>query len=91
MTDGVLADAERLLGRLHAEFAAIGGHRDELRQVWGSADVAGAMGEFVDDWSSYRRKLLGGIESVGHLVGSARETFRRTDLRLAGHDTAKAG
>jgi hypothetical protein len=83
VTDELLADAERLLGRLHAEFGAIAAHRDELRHVWGADDVAGAMGAFVDNWSWYRKKLLGRIESVGTLVGSARETFHATDRRLA--------
>jgi hypothetical protein len=83
VTDDVLADAERLLTRLHSEFGGIGHHRDELRQVWGSGAVAGAMDSFVDNWSWYRKKLLGSIESVGGLVSSARETFRETDRHLA--------
>ena len=83
VTDEVLADAERLLGRLYGEFRGISAHRDELREVWGAAEVADAMGAFVDNWSWYRKKLLTRIESVGGLVGSARETFRETDQRLA--------
>lgn len=83
VTDGVLADAERQLAKLHAEFRGIGAHRDELRPVWGSGAVAGAMDAFVDNWSWYRKKLLAGIESVGGLVGSARDTFRETDRQLA--------
>lgn len=83
VTDDVLADAERLLTRLHSEFGGIGHHRDELRHVWGSGDVADAMDAFVDNWSWYRKKLLSSIEAVGGLVGSARETFRETDRHLA--------
>lgn len=83
VTDSVLADAEGLLGRIHAEFSGIGEHRDELRHAWGSGAMAGAMGSFVDNWSWYRKKLLTSIESVGGLVGSARETFRQTDQQLA--------
>ena len=83
VTDDVLADAERLLARLHSEFGGIGQHRDELRHVWGSDDVAGAMDAFVDNWSWYRKKLLSSIEAVGGLVSSARETFRETDRHLA--------
>jgi hypothetical protein len=83
VTDDVLGDAERLLGRLYGEFRTIAAQRDELREVWGAAEVAGAMGAFVDNWAWYRKRLLTGIESVGGLVGSARETFRETDQRLA--------
>jgi hypothetical protein len=83
VTDDVLADAERLLTRLHAEFSGIGHHRDDLRHVWGANDVAGAMDAFVDNWSWHRKKLLNDIESVGGLVSSARETFRETDRHLA--------
>ncbi|MEE4545434.1 hypothetical protein V2S66_26130 [Streptomyces sp. V4-01] len=92
VTDEVLADAERLLSRLHGEFRGIAEHRDDLRQVWGAAPVAHAMDAFVDNWSWHRGRLLAGIESVGGLVGEARETFRRTDRQLAaGHRLPKAG
>lgn len=92
VTDEVLADAERLLGRLHSEFGGIAEHRDDLRHIWGASPMAHAMDAFVDNWSWHRGRLLGGIESVGGLVGSARETFRRTDQRLAaGHHLPKAG
>jgi hypothetical protein len=83
VTDDVLGDAERQLAALHAEFRTIAAHRDDLRPVWGSAAVAGAMDDFVGNWSWYRRKLLARIETVGGLVASARETFRETDRRLA--------
>jgi hypothetical protein len=83
VTDEVLADAERLLSALHGEFRTISAHRDELHDAWGSGAVAGAMDAFVDNWSWYRKKLLTRIGSVGGLVGSARETFRQTDQRLA--------
>lgn len=83
VTDHVLGDAERQLVKLHAEFRGISAHRDDLRPVWGSGAVAGAMDAFIDNWSYYRRKLLADIESVGGLVGSARETFKETDRHLA--------
>lgn len=83
VTDDVLADSERMLATLHSEFGAIRHHRDDLRHVWGSGDVAGAMDSFVDNWSWYRKKLLNSIESVGGLVSSARDTFRETDRHLA--------
>jgi hypothetical protein len=83
VTDEVLADAERLLAKLHTEFRTVAAHRDELHDAWGAAPVADAMDAFVDNWSWYRKKLLTRIESVGGLVGSARDTFRQTDQRLA--------
>lgn len=83
VTDDVLADAERLLARLHSEFGAIDHQRDDLRHVWGAGPVAGAMDAFVDNWSWYRKKLLSGIESVGALVSSSRATFRDADRHLA--------
>lgn len=83
VTDHVLGDAERQLLRLHAEFREISARRDDLRPVWGSDEVAGAMDAFVDNWAWYRKKLLSAIESVGGLAGSARETFRETDRHLA--------
>lgn len=82
VTDQVLAECERRLSALRAEFTGISAHRDDLRHVWGSADMAGAMAAFVDNWAWYRKKLLSGIESVGGLVTSARETFRETERQL---------
>ncbi|MFF7155543.1 hypothetical protein [Streptomyces sp. NPDC008139] len=83
VTDQVLADSERLLTKLHFEFKSIKAHRDDLHHIWGSGAVAGAMDAFVNNWAWYRKKLIGGIESVGGLVGAARETFKQTDEHLA--------
>ncbi|PWI45902.1 hypothetical protein [Streptomyces sp. ICBB 8177] len=81
--DRVLADSERRLSRLHGEFARLGGQRDSLHAELGAPAMAGAMDEFFDNWSHYRKKLLGSIESVGTLVSQTRSTFRRVDERLA--------
>lgn len=83
VTDHLLADTERQLAKLHAEFRGIAAHRGELRSALGADPVADAMDGFVDNWAWYRGKLLASIESVGGLAGSARETFRATDERLA--------
>src|SRR6478609_5839136 len=48
VTDEVLADAERLLGRLHSEFGGISEHRDDLRHIWGASPMAHAMDAFAD-------------------------------------------
>ncbi|WNI15960.1 hypothetical protein [Actinacidiphila sp. ITFR-21] len=83
VTQEVLTDTERLLGRLYGEFRTVSAHRDALHDAWGCGEVAAAMGAFVDNWSWYRKRLLTRIEAVGGLAGSARETFRSTDQRLA--------
>ncbi|MCZ4118596.1 hypothetical protein [Streptomyces sp. H39-S7] len=82
--DDLLAETEGRLDRLRREFdeGNISGRRDDLRHIWGSGAVADAMGDFVNNWDHYRKKLNSGIQSVGEMVSSTRETFKATDENL---------
>ncbi len=83
VNDGVLADSERRLGRLHSEFSNLDGEKDYLTDVWGAEAVKGSMDGFYDNWSHYRKKLLSTIEAVGAMVTDTRKVFREADRKLA--------
>lgn len=81
--DRILADCEHRLSRLHRELRHLDALRDQLRTAWGADAVTGAMGDFFDNWSRYRGKLLDAMESTGTLATRARRTFHEADERLA--------
>ncbi len=83
VNDDVLADSERRLGKLKSEFDSLDHQKEDLQGVWGSGDIAGAMDEFFDNWSHYRKKLLASIEDVGGMVSTTRKTFTKADDKLA--------
>jgi hypothetical protein len=83
VNDDVLADSERRLGKLKSEFENLEHQKDDLHGVWGSGEITDAMGEFFDNWSHYRKKLLSSIEDVGGMVTTTRKTFANTDNKLA--------
>jgi hypothetical protein len=95
VNDGVLAESERRLTRLHSEFSHLDDEKDDLGPIWGAPAVEKAMGGFFDNWSHYRKKLLTTIESVGTMVTDTRKVFRETDAKLAksvaGHGRAHNG
>ena len=82
--DELLEDSEKRLRRLSHEFdeANIAHHKDEIRHIWGCDTLADTMGDFVDNWDYYRKKLLGNINSVGEMVSATREAFNSTDEKL---------
>lgn len=82
--DGLLADCEVRLSRLHREFRHLDARRDGLHDLLGARPVADAMDDFYDNWSHYRRKLLDALLTVGEQVAQTRTTFRQVDERLAG-------
>ncbi|MDI5965069.1 hypothetical protein [Streptantibioticus silvisoli] len=82
--DGLLADCELRLSRLHREFRDLDARRVDLAGLLGSREVADAMDGFFDNWTHYRAKLLTALETVGTQVAQTRTTFRHVDERLAG-------
>lgn len=83
VNDEVLADSERRLNRLHSEFNHLDDQKGDLELIWGAPVVEAAMGNFFDNWSHYRKKLLTTIEAVGGMVTDTRKVFREADGKLA--------
>ncbi len=78
-----LADCERKLGQLKKTFEDIENRRDDMKEHWGSGDIAGAMEDFVDNWDDYRTRLVESLESVGKLVAGTKKAFEDLDKQLA--------
>ena len=78
-----LEDSQRDLQTIKSEFENCARRKDELRGVWGSGDVADAMGEFVDNWDRHRKELVEQLTAVGDMVTNTLQTFRDTDEKLA--------
>lgn len=78
-----LDSSEESLLRIATELDGADTRRDANADVWGSADVAEAMGEFVDNWDYHRGKLVESLRNVGGMCASARDCFTGTDQSLA--------
>nr|WP_206440273.1 hypothetical protein [Streptomyces scabichelini] len=84
-----LAESERKLGQLERTFKDIENRRDDMREHWGSGEIADVMGDFVDNWDDYRTKLIEGIESVGKLVAGTKKAFEDLEKQLSKRDEKK--
>ncbi|KRV50885.1 hypothetical protein AQ490_13105 [Wenjunlia vitaminophila] len=78
-----LEDCESDLKTIQSEFEKCGERRDQLRGIWGSGEVADAMGDFVGNWDRHRKELVQSIKSVGEMVTNTLTTFKDTDKKLA--------
>ncbi len=85
-----LDNSEQALQRIAAELENAEANRDADAGIWGSSDVAGAMGEFVDNWDRHRGKLVESLKSVGQMCAGSRRAFSGTDRQL-GDKMANAG
>jgi hypothetical protein len=78
-----LDSSEQSLQRIATELEGADAQRAANADVWGSSDVAAAMGEFVDNWDRHRKQLVESLTSVGGMCASARECFTGTDQQLS--------
>ncbi|MGB8942277.1 MAG: hypothetical protein WCD21_18845 [Streptomyces sp.] len=84
-----LRSCERQLGNLHLTFKNIENRRDDMEKHWGAGNIAGAMGDFVDNWDDYRTRLVEGLESTGKLVAETKKSFEALDDELAKQSKGK--
>jgi hypothetical protein len=75
--------AHQSLERIAAELEGADHRCEELAGVWGSPDVAGAMGSFAGNWDRHREKLLESVRSVGEMCAGTTETFRGCEQGLS--------
>lgn len=79
----LLVSSELRLKSLKRELKGLGNRIDDMRPYWGSGEIEGAMGEFVDNWDDNRRKLLNSINTVGEMIKSTIDGFSGLDKDLA--------
>ncbi|MGW7424775.1 hypothetical protein ACWGJB_32895 [Streptomyces sp. NPDC054813] len=81
--DRLLVKTAKTLSKIQYEFEHTEDHQGDLRKIWGSGDVAGAMDHFADNWSYHRKQLLSSVRTVGELAEKCHEAFRELDQKLA--------
>ena len=72
------------LGELRSEFDGLDGRREQLRDAWGSDDVADAMGDFVGGWNDNRRRITENMTSLQRMAEATVEEFGRVESELSG-------
>ncbi len=78
-----LDNSEQSLQRIATELEGADARRAANADVWGSSDVAAAMGGFVDNWDRHRKQLVESLKSVGEMCASSRDCFTGADQQLS--------
>jgi hypothetical protein len=77
-----------LLGMTN-EFSNIQAQESEYDWAYGSANIAGAMGNFAGNWTYHRKQLMGSMSSLQSMVAEALQAFPKTDQQLTSQLTKK--
>ncbi|WP_327429109.1 hypothetical protein [Streptomyces sp. NBC_01236] len=81
--DKLLVKTAKSLKKIQYEFEHTEEHQDDLKGVWGSGQIAGAMDDFADNWDYHRKQLLESIKTVGELAEGCHQAFKDLDQKLA--------
>ena len=84
MRTGLLRDTAASLSDLRAELDGLGRRRDQVRNAWGSEDVADALDRFVDNWDDNRRRISDSMTSLQRMAESSADEFERVESDLTG-------
>lgn len=79
----LLVESESRLKSIKKELENLDNRKDDMHPYWGSGEIADAMGDFVDNWDDYRKKMLEKVDTVGKLVKSTLDGFTELDTELA--------
>jgi uncharacterized protein YukE len=79
---GLLRDTAASLAELRAELGRLEHRRDRLHAAWGSAEVADALDDFVDNWDDNRRRISDSMTSLQRMAESTAEEFERIESEL---------
>jgi uncharacterized protein YukE len=85
----LLDQTEKSLSSLISEFQNIKAQESGYDGAMGSGDIAGAMDGFAGNWDDHRAKLVGSMQSLGQMVNQTKQTFQKTDTKLASDLTKK--
>ncbi|MFG2308812.1 hypothetical protein ACGFS9_09005 [Streptomyces sp. NPDC048566] len=89
--DDLLKKSARSLKKIRHEFEDTEKHQEDLKGIWGSGEIAGAMDDFADNWDYHRKQLLESIEAVGGLVEACHKAFQELDRKLEKSTEGKKG
>ncbi|WP_405915651.1 hypothetical protein [Streptomyces sp. NBC_00728] len=84
--DDLLMKSARNLKKIQYEFENTDRHQRDLKGIWGSGPIAGAMDAFADNWDYHRKQLLDSIKTVGTLAEDCHKAFRDLGPRTGAVD-----
>ncbi|MGW2646754.1 hypothetical protein ACWC2T_17965 [Streptomyces sp. NPDC001393] len=82
VNDDLLKKSARSLKKIQYEFEHTDKHQRDLKGIWGSGRIAGAMDAFADNWDYHRKQLLDSIKTVGTLIDDCHKAFQDLDHKL---------
>ena len=80
--DELLKKSAGSLRKIQYEFEHTDKHQEDLKGIWGSGEIAGAMDTFADNWNYHRKQLLDSIKTVGELTEDCHKAFKDLDHKL---------
>ena len=84
MRTDLLRDAAASLSDLRGELDGLERRRNQVRDAWGSDDVADALDRFVDNWDDNRRRIADSMTSLQRMAESTADEFQRVESELTG-------
>jgi hypothetical protein len=78
-----LANLAGALDVLVGEFKNALGFQNHDKGIWGQLNANLSMGDFADNWTVHREKLVEKMEELGELVAKVHETWGTFDSDLA--------
>lgn len=79
----LLVESETRLKGIKKELENLDDRKDDMRPYWGSSKIADVMGDFVDNWDDYRKKMLENVDALGGRVKATIDGFTGLEAELA--------
>jgi hypothetical protein len=85
----LLASIHATMTGLVTEFDTIEDQAAAYNSAYGYDGITSAMNSFSGNWSDHRKKLLGTMQNLDHMVTATATDFRSTDSKLASDLTGR--
>jgi hypothetical protein len=85
----LLASIHATMTGLVTEFDTIEDQAAAYSAAYGYDGISGAMNGFSGNWSDHRKKLLGSMQNLDHMVTATAQDFRTADGKLASDLTGR--
>jgi hypothetical protein len=79
----LLASIHATMTGLMTEFESLEDQAGAYSSAYGYSGIASAMSSFSGNWSDHRKKLLGTMQDLDHMVTTTATDFRTADSKLA--------
>jgi hypothetical protein len=86
----LLASIHATMTGLMTEFKSLEDQASAYSSAYGYSGITSAMNSFSGNWSDHRKKLLGSMQNLDHMVTTTSQDFHQADSKLAA-DLANGG